>query len=120
MFFAHRQFSGLGRDALGNLLQLRAIGQVVLDDRKEFFQFRGDLHQRRKNDHERAVLLADSNLAAREREDFRRVPLAALKQHLHTAGFGSSQSWVVAQGSLGQCAARSLIPNHVKLSEFQR
>ncbi len=59
---AFGQFAVLGGDATGDLFKLLAAGKVMLDNDEELLQLDGHLHERRQDDDERAVLLAEGNL----------------------------------------------------------
>ena len=62
---ALRQFTVFGGDAAGDLVELLAAGQFVLDHDEQLLQFDRDRHDRRQDDDERAVLLAVAICGAR-------------------------------------------------------
>ena len=70
---ALRQIAVFGGDATGNLLQLVAAGQVVVEHDEVLFEFGGDLHDGRQDDDERAIGLAGADLLGQGLDDLRRI-----------------------------------------------
>jgi hypothetical protein len=61
-FVATGKFAVLCRNSTGDLLQLRMVGQFVIDAHEEFVEFRGYLRHRCQHDDERPVVLAGDGL----------------------------------------------------------
>src|SRR5271156_698739 len=68
-----RKFSLFGRDAARDLRKLVAVWQAVLDYDKELFELDGNIHDRRENRYESAVLFSGNDLTDQRLYDFGRV-----------------------------------------------
>src|ERR1019366_2601541 len=85
----------------GDLLQLLAIGQLVFNDNEELFELDWNLHDRRQDDDEGALLLAGDELAEDGLNDFRAVQEAMeVVQQEDGGAIGLRQGGQSAKGQL--------------------
>jgi len=71
-----RQFAGILGDPDRDLIELRPVGEFVLQTNEEFLELDGDLHDRGQNNNECPVLLASRDLPGQRLHNLRRVEKA--------------------------------------------